>query len=512
MAHENERQRRPWTVMVYMVADDPQGGALFDQVAHRELDRLVYGTGAADPNEQLYVAAQVDFRSQPFVWRRIIREGTWIQPESSASDPATLYGFFRWATRMCPAERYALIFWGHSSGPFGLFSDDDFTSYVAQTLTLNELRDALQAATREIGAPLDLVAFKDCCMSTLETVRELKDLATYVLGSQYLVPAEGWPYKDILTELLRGRDLSESVKGVANALAEYYTSKEHLVDRDDVPYSLLDTRKTDAVVGALSNLVHFAVSDTTRGQTGAVLRQAVKSAALHDEKAMIDLSTFCRSLQKYGDEPLRAMAAEIEEAAGQIVVSRSGQASLGGLNLFCYPIEPRDQLRSRMASNASASVYRSLRLSTETRWNQIALATKPPVPKFLQAQERRARAARSYGTNALLPQTAAQLQRQGAAERLQLDAITFLQQALGTFSRGFDLASLFTFLQNADLGKGADFDNKGADFDTKGADFDTKGADFETGFNFGLVADLDDDRVAAGSRRGKANGRTPAGG
>jgi len=104
MANAHERKQKPWTVMIYMVADDPQGGQLLDQFAHRELDQIVYGTGAADKNDNLYVAVQVDFRSQPFVWRRIIREGSWMQPESDAADPITLYGFFKWATRMCPCS------------------------------------------------------------------------------------------------------------------------------------------------------------------------------------------------------------------------------------------------------------------------------------------------------------------------------------------------------------------------------------------------------------------------
>src|SRR5512134_3494700 len=130
---------REWAVLIYMVADDPQGDELFDQVANRELDQITHGALAAGESGSLYVAVQVDFRSQPFVWRRIIGKGTWVHPESNAADPAVLYGFFEWAVRECPAEHYCLILWGHSAGPFGLFRDDDLGSYVAQSLTLNEL-------------------------------------------------------------------------------------------------------------------------------------------------------------------------------------------------------------------------------------------------------------------------------------------------------------------------------------------------------------------------------------
>ena len=105
--------------MIYMIADDPAGGALLDQQANRELDQIVHGALSVN-RDQLYVAVQLDFRSQPDVWRRVIGEGAWLQPESDAADPETLYGFFEWAQRLCPADRYALILWGHSRGPFGV--------------------------------------------------------------------------------------------------------------------------------------------------------------------------------------------------------------------------------------------------------------------------------------------------------------------------------------------------------------------------------------------------------
>src|SRR5262245_7673777 len=105
--------RAKWTVMIYMVADDPAGGELLDQQTNRELDQIICGAVTADrKRENLNVAVQVDFRTRPDVWRRVIGMGAWVQPESSAADPATLYGFFDWVERTCPAERYVLILWG----------------------------------------------------------------------------------------------------------------------------------------------------------------------------------------------------------------------------------------------------------------------------------------------------------------------------------------------------------------------------------------------------------------
>ena len=168
-----------------MVADDPQGGELLDRQAVQEMDQITAATLSlpAKNRENLYVAVQVDFRTLPGVWRRSIGESTFIRPESNAADPATLYGFFDWATAKCPADHYLLIFWGHSRGQFGMFGDSDPFDYTAQTLTLEELRTALTAAKRSLQKPVDVIAFKDCFMANLETAYELSGLADYLLAS-----------------------------------------------------------------------------------------------------------------------------------------------------------------------------------------------------------------------------------------------------------------------------------------------------------------------------------------
>jgi hypothetical protein len=502
VAKVNGKQERSWTVLVYLIADDPQGGELFDQVAHRELDNIVYGTIAADKNDRLNVAVQVDFRNQPYVWRRIIREGTWEQPESNAADPATLYGFFEWAARKCPAENYALILWGHSAGPFGLFTDEDVRTYVAQTLTMNELRDALQAAATVIRKPVDIVAFKDCCMSTIETARELQDVATYLLASQNLVPAEGWPYEALFTALLRGNTVDDSARGAANALTDYYAIPKNRGDNDEVPYSLLDLRRSGDVVLPLKSLVHWIVGDVSQTKVHSPLQEALRLAALPDERAMIDVHAFCAALQRYGDGPLTELAGQVDKAAYAMVARSPGGDRFSGLNVFCYPVDPDAQRRSRMASNASDIVYRGLTLSAETQWSAIALAAKPELPDFLKRLQRQAAATRAYNTGQLLPQAAERLRRQGVIERLQIDAVTFISQSLSAINQNSDATGLFTVFDPFSLNRAIANLDKGANLETdKGANLETdKGANLEIGFRL-----LPDDHVG-----GKPNGRPPA--
>ena len=83
-ASANEITRKPWTVMIYMIADDPAGGELLDQQANRELDEIIYATLGGN-RQNMNVAVQMDFRNQPDVWRRVVGKGTWVQPESAAA-------------------------------------------------------------------------------------------------------------------------------------------------------------------------------------------------------------------------------------------------------------------------------------------------------------------------------------------------------------------------------------------------------------------------------------------
>ncbi len=510
MATVNERQRRSWTVLVYLIADDPQGGDLFDQLAHRELDSIVYGTTAADKNDRLNVAVQVDFRNQPYVWRRVIREGTWEQPESNAADPATLYGFFDWAVRKCPAEHYALILWGHSAGPFGLFTDDDVRTYVAQTLTMNELRDALEAAATAIHKKVDLVAFKDCVMSTIEIAREIDEVATYVLASQSLVPAEGWPYKQLFAALSRGSSVDDSVRGAANALTEYYALPKNRGNNAEVPYSLLDLRKSGELVEPLRKLVQCIVDDDDQKRTNSPLQDALRAAALPNEKAMIDVRLFCAALQKCGDSRLRDRAAQVDKAVSYLVARAPTSERFTGINAFCYPVDAEEQRNSRMAKNASETVYRGLSHSTETKWSSIALAAKIPPPSF---SKRRQTVGTRSANGELLPQAVARLRQQGVAEQLQVDTLTFIAQALNTLDQNgggpgilpaFDLTSIAAALRALNLGLPSDkTGNLGSD-KTGNLDSDKTG-NLESDFR--LLQDDDDDDGPGGGDGPRPNGR-----
>ena len=123
-----------------------------------------------------------------------------------------------------------------SSALTGLFAKADPWTYVAQTLTLKELRAALRHGRECLNQEVDIIAFKDCFMSTLETAYELKDAATYLIASPDIVPVEGWPYDRMFEQLTRQTDAKLAAKALVKELEQYYKVDANRHGRTEVPF------------------------------------------------------------------------------------------------------------------------------------------------------------------------------------------------------------------------------------------------------------------------------------
>jgi hypothetical protein len=159
--------------------------------------------------------------------------------------------FFEWAYEHCPAEHYAVLFWGHAMGPAGLFQPGErpvvvnplvallmrviffltgsrwsgtfgiaAVSDALETIVQQRFRDesdktptrgtvapsggadapdggganggAAATVVFQVGQPIpkvDVAIFQDCWMGTLETAFELQDDVRYIVASQSLIPA-----------------------------------------------------------------------------------------------------------------------------------------------------------------------------------------------------------------------------------------------------------------------------------------------------------------------------------
>lgn len=204
-----------WTFMVYLDADNSLEGAGIEDMNEMEtvgsvrranivvqMDRINgYDTSNGDwKGARRYYITKDDDPN--------IITSTMVQDlgEVNMGDATTVIDFVQWAKLTYPASRYALIYWDHGSGFFGVCSDD---TSGGDKLTMEELKSAMATITNNGDDPIDVTGFDACLMAMTEVAYQLeykgattKPMTDYIVGSENVEPEDGWPYELILDDLV----------------------------------------------------------------------------------------------------------------------------------------------------------------------------------------------------------------------------------------------------------------------------------------------------------------------
>ena len=410
---DNSATRKPWAVLAYTVADDQGTGSAIDAAVQRELKAIC---DAAD-FDQLSVAAQVDFKRSPGVYRGVLTEAPdvsfkfeevpaashplWRSIEAklerstlrilaekedlNAARGQVLQAFLRFGQRECPADRYVVFFYGHAYGPMGLFFDRDADQATPNTMGLTALADSLES----IDGRVAIVVFRDCLVNTLETAYEIRDVAEFMIATQSLAPIAGvWPWDTFLTALMPGAPSGEAAKAIAQQLARFLEPRENREPYADVPYSLIDLGAADAIVEPLKALVdglESARGDPAREPACASALEAARvghpdTPTEPGDPALLDVPTLCRNLGALAGDPVEAPA----KALGTVVRNRlvkwhySRADHHRGISLYYKPLGENRARSHIFIDDAAAEAkddarYKKLALSQATGWDRIAL-------------------------------------------------------------------------------------------------------------------------------------------
>ncbi|MCD6217423.1 hypothetical protein J7L05_06145 [bacterium] len=127
-------------------------------------------------------------------------------------DEETLEKFLRWSFENYPAENYALTFWDHGNGPFGIVPDNHLVKYCCNGLSIWEIRDACKTALGEHPEidKFEFLGFDACLMAWIETAYCLREVTEITIASELVEPATGWNYNTPI-ELMN--ETSETVTG-----------------------------------------------------------------------------------------------------------------------------------------------------------------------------------------------------------------------------------------------------------------------------------------------------------
>ncbi|MCS6915620.1 MAG: clostripain-related cysteine peptidase [Myxococcales bacterium] len=254
---------KPWTVLIYMAADNdlapyayldlyemeaigPNGQAggsshrvdvlvQLDTPGHTGIRRLhIFPSG--EQYDTSLTLAQFAQRKEKDIRSPIVE----LLEEPAQADPARdLEAFLEWGMRRYPAERYMLVLWGHGEGwspaqpprqpatsrflraeevdvdlpaesatPRNPFAGRGFRGGVvfdwtqAAYLDIPSLHRVLRnTSQRLLGRPLDVYVADACLMQMVEVATEISDSVRFIVGSAQVQDFLGLPYRDIMAHL-----------------------------------------------------------------------------------------------------------------------------------------------------------------------------------------------------------------------------------------------------------------------------------------------------------------------
>jgi hypothetical protein len=125
----------------------------------------------------------------------------------------SLIDFITWGVQNYPAKHYFIDVWDHGSGWHALKAMSSSMSSVrgsfhptdiswddnsGNSITTEQLGQAMAAAAQIIGHKVDLYGSDACLMAMAEVANEMSDSVDTFVGSQETEPGAGWPYAELL--------------------------------------------------------------------------------------------------------------------------------------------------------------------------------------------------------------------------------------------------------------------------------------------------------------------------
>lgn len=282
-------------VLVYMAGDNSLGGYVWDN-----LDAMRQGMASAPAGSR--TIAYVDTPDDNPRLLEVTSSGTqtlytWPSPHNSAS-AATVREVVSLVRTLAPADRYGLVLWSHglawmpswatgyltrskarmaepwpqtkhggaASATAASFLPAAFSAAVpwpatkwfgqdtgespAGYLDVEQLSEAIPSGV------FDWILFDACFMASAETLYALRDKAERIVCSPAEVIADGFPYAEIMAELLRPEP---DLRAVCESYYLHYAQHVQSSYRS-ATVSLIETSQLEALAGATASVLGAALA------------------------------------------------------------------------------------------------------------------------------------------------------------------------------------------------------------------------------------------------------------
>ena len=365
-------EKAKWTVLVYMNAANDLSD--FDELNVNQME-----TVASNPDVQFVLQwkqARGFWDSDPSFegTRRVLVKGDstsevvsdTVQNMGTSVDMGdwrTLRDFVAWGKSAYPADRYVLIVWNHGNGwrrstdPKPLISRGvSYDDQTGNSIDTWDLHDA-------IGSNVDILSWDSSLMQMMEVAYEVKDRASYVVGSQESPPGEGLPYQRVFRRFRDNPDNSTAT--LARAFVDGMM-EEPLYNGRKITQSVIESAKLPALATAIDNL-----GDALRSENAAAIRDArdlTQTYSPDGDRYFYDLYDLCSKLDSRGVGVLTQTRTEaVRDAIEAAVIYERHNSNSPGSHGVGIDFSPS----SYFNSSSKVTDYRRIRLGIDTRWNEF---------------------------------------------------------------------------------------------------------------------------------------------
>ena len=266
------------TVIVYMSGDNslsqydfPKSDIDEMKIAAKSVsssDRFVIYVDRYSTTEKPFIARLTNDKNNPV-------DTLYKYPtDPYSSDPAKFKDVLSLIMKMCPAEEYGLVLWGHGTGwtietdmtqvsnapRRGYGIDNGNTGYEDKGPWMNipDMRKVFE----EMGIKWKFI-FADCCnMMCAEVAYELRNCTEYLIGSPAEIPGEGAPYHTASAYFFAQTD--DFYDGIVQAYAEAYAKKDKRP-----PLSAIRTSEMESLASATREILPSVATHLKKGDTAA---------------------------------------------------------------------------------------------------------------------------------------------------------------------------------------------------------------------------------------------------
>ncbi|MGC8718207.1 MAG: clostripain-related cysteine peptidase [bacterium] len=240
-----------WTILMYLDGHNNLGPYILNELNYLNNVTstagvnvvIVAGLSQTNPLSSLYY-----FHNRTFQ--------TLTQGNYNFGDPALLQNFLAYGIQNFPAKKYLVVIEDHGSGwrnkavqssTRDICLDEIYNS----SLTMPELKSALQSTVSLLGRKIDLIFFDACVMGTIEVDYEIKDLANYLVSSEATLWGGGTRWDTMLNQLVSNPTMSPGSLGVLVAQTYFNSiSKERTI-------AVKDLSKIDTIANDIYYFAHY---------------------------------------------------------------------------------------------------------------------------------------------------------------------------------------------------------------------------------------------------------------